>query len=132
VRTPEQRAAFKLMRDLAAPFRFRVVHDAEQWPTIPAKFGVIEFFCFGDDCHSCPTPGEFELAAWTDRRRLISKLAAVPNATRWQIGQHEARFIFPPEALAEVAAIVRAKRRSGGGPGRVQNLRHTPASPRKS
>jgi hypothetical protein len=33
------------------------------------------------------------------------------------------RAIFPPEALEQVAGVIRAKRWGGGGPGRLQNLR---------
>jgi hypothetical protein len=65
-RTVEQAAAFRQLRALAAPFRFRVVADPEGFPVIPGRFGSIEYH-----------DGEV-LAVYTDRPRLFAKLWAIP------------------------------------------------------
>ena len=65
---------------------------------------------------------EQDLAVYSDRPRLFAKIWAIPGVRRQQIGDDEMRAIFPPEALEQVAAVVRAKRWGGGGRGRPQNL----------
>jgi hypothetical protein len=92
-------AARRTLRALAAPFRFRVVRDAEGWPIIPGRAGRIE------DHDGC------ELAVWTDRRRLFRQLWTIPGVRRWQTGDQEMRALFPPEALEPVAGLIRARRR---------------------
>lgn len=123
-RTDEQARAFTLLRELAAPARFRVVPDAEGFPIIPGRTGQIEWYCDGVDCHSCPLPGQFALAVWTDRPRLFSKLQAIQGVRRHQTGDPEARMVFPPEALLAVAGIIRARRkRPRPSPAQIARLR---------
>jgi hypothetical protein len=98
-RTAEQAAAFGQLRALAAPFRFRVVADPEGFPAIPGRFGSIEYH-----------DGQV-LAVYTDRPRLFAKLWAIPGARRHQTGDQEMRALFPPEALDQVAGVIRARRR---------------------
>jgi hypothetical protein len=94
----QQRAVLQL-KALAAPYRFRVQADTEGFPVIPGRYGQIEWFDGRD------------LAVYTNRPRLFSKLWAVPGVKRHQTGDREMRAVFPLEALEQVAVVIRAKRR---------------------
>lgn len=100
--TKEQRTATERLRTLpgVAENRFRVAVDVEGWPVIPGRYGQIEWYCDGIECHSCPMSGRFGLAVYTDRRRMIPKLAAIPAVRKYQTGDDEARLVFEPELLA--------------------------------
>jgi hypothetical protein len=124
----EQAAAFAQLRALAAPGRLRVRPDAEGWPMIPARLGRIEWYCNGQDCHGCPLPGEPALAVHTDRPKLFPKLWVISGVRRWQTGDREMRAVFPAEALASVAAVIRARRRRVQSPAQTQNLAKGPRS----
>jgi hypothetical protein len=87
-----------------------VATDAEGYPIVPGHYGRIEWFN-GQD-----------LTVYCDHARLFVKLWAIPGVRRHQTGDHEMRAIFPPEALEQVAAVVRVKRWGGGGRGRPRNL----------
>jgi hypothetical protein len=87
-----------------------VITDAEGYPAIPGRYGHLEWF----DGH--------DLAVYCDRPRLFAKVWAIPGVRRHQTGDHEMRAIFPPEALEQVAAVIRAKRWGGSGRGRPENL----------
>ncbi len=119
--TTEQAEAFAQLRTLAAASRLRVRPDAEGWPVIPGRLGQIDWYCNGQDCHSCPLAGEPALAVYTNRPRLFPKLWAIPGVRRWQTGDREMRAVFP-EALASVAAVIRARRRRGLSPERARRL----------
>jgi hypothetical protein len=95
----------------ALPGGFKITHDAEGWPVIPGRLGRIEWFCDGVDCHACPLPGEVTLAVYTDRRRMHRLLLALPGVRSHQRGDDELRAVFLPEALAEVARVIRARRK---------------------
>ena len=84
---------------LAEPFRYRVRRDGEGHPVISGRLGQIE-----------PHDGGW-LAVYTDRPRLIARLWAVPGVRRWQVGDQEARALVPVDALPQVAALIRARRR---------------------
>lgn len=102
------------LRALARPGRFRVRQDAEGYPIIPGRYGQIEWF------------DEVEFAVYCSHPRLFGKLWAIPGVRRHQTGDHEMRAIFPPEALDQVAGVIRAKRWGGSGRGRVENLAGAP------
>ena len=97
--TTEQATARKHLQDLARPMRFRIAHDAEGFPVIPGRYGQIEWFD-GQD-----------LAVYFDRPRLFAKIWAIPGVRRHQTGDQEMRAILPPEALDQVASVIRARRR---------------------
>jgi hypothetical protein len=103
-------AALQHFRALAGPLRLRVTTDAEGFPVVPGRYGHIEWFDRG------------QLAVYSDRPRLFPKLWAIPGVGRHQTGDHEMRAIFPPKALEQVAAVIRAKRWGGSGRGRPLNL----------
>jgi len=108
--SPQQRAVERL-RVLAKPYRLRVQVDAEGFPVIPGRYGQIEFYCDGVNCHACPLPGQFALAVYTDRARLFSKIWSILGVRRYQTGDSEMRAVFPVEALEQVAAVIGARRR---------------------
>ena len=108
--TAEQRMAFAQLRALAGPHRFRVVADAAGFPTIPGRYGQIEW------------TGGPNLAVYTNRPRFFQKLWAIPGVSRYQTGDHEMRAIFPPEALEQVAALIKARRRRSLSPEAAQKL----------
>lgn len=95
----ERRRAVEALRALAKPHRFRVQLDVEGFPVISGRYGQIEWF-----------DGE-SLAVYTTRPRLFEKLWAIPGVRRHQTGDAEMRAVFPPEALEQVAAVVKARRR---------------------
>jgi len=105
----ERRAAEQL-RALAKPHRFRVRLDVEGFPVIPARYGQIEWFDGAD------------LAVYTARPRLFARIWAISGVRRHQTGDTEMRALFPPEALARVAAVIRAKRWGGSGRGHPENF----------
>jgi hypothetical protein len=108
--------ALRIMRTLAAPYRLRVVRDAEGWPVIPGKLGRVEWHDGRD------------LAVYTDRVRLFARLWGVPGVRRWQVGDQEVRGVFSPEALPAVAALIQARRRRRANAGSFQAPRHSVTS----
>lgn len=106
--TDEQTSAFKSLR--ALPGRFKVVADAEGWPIIPGRTGMIEY-------HDGDT-----LAVFTDRPRLFAKLWAIPGVRRHQGGDTEIRAVFDPAALPAVAVVIGARRKRSMSPGQARNL----------
>ncbi len=100
---------------LVSPHRFRVQADDEGFPFIPGRYGRIEWHCDGVHCSSCALPGQFALAVYTDRPRLLRKIWAIPGVKWHQTGDTEMRAVFPVEALEQVAGVIRAHRKSGIG-----------------
>ena len=99
------------LRTLAEPYRFRIQADAEGSPIIPGRYGQIEWYCDGVNCHACPLPGQVALAVYTERPRLFSKIWSIPGVRRHQTGDSEMRAVFPPEVLEQVAGVIRARRK---------------------
>lgn len=125
--TTEQARAFTHLRELAKPHRLRVHADAEGWPVIPGRYGQIEWYCDGEDCAArvggfCPLPRQLALAVYTDRPRLFQKLWAIPGVKRHQTGDDEMRAVFPPEALEQVASVIRARRKRTLAPEAARKL----------
>jgi hypothetical protein len=108
--TTELAEAFARLRTLAAASRLRVRPDDEGWPVIPGRLGQIEYHDGRD------------LAVFTDRPRLHAKLWAIPGVRRHQTGDQEMRAVFPPEALASVAAVTQARRRRTLSPESARRL----------
>jgi hypothetical protein len=107
----EQTRALAQLRQLARPLRFRVTTDPEGFPFIPARYGRIEWFDGRD------------LAVYCDHLRLFGKLWAIPGVQRHQAGDHEMRAIFPPEALDQVAGVIRARRKRAGSAAAALRMR---------
>ena len=97
-----------MLKQLAKQHRFRVQADAEGFPMIPGRHGQIEW------------TGGPNLAVYTNRPRFFQKLWAIPGVSRQQTGDHEMRAIFPPEALEQVAAVIKARRRRSLSPEAAQ------------
>ena len=108
----EQQRATEQLRALAKPYRFRVQSDVEGYPIIAGRYGQIEWFDGRD------------LAVYTNRPRLFAKLWAIPGVRRHQTGDDEMRALFVPEALKEVARVIRARqKRTQISPRSLGNLR---------
>ena len=105
----QQRAAEQL-RELAKPYRFRVQLDIEGFPVISGRYGQIEWF-----------DGE-NLAVYTNRPRLFARLWAIPGVRRHQTGDTEICAVFPAEALRQVAAVIKARRRRTLSPEEAHRL----------
>ena len=118
--TNEQRAATERLRALAGGYR--VKEDAEGWPIIPGRLNRIEWHCDGVNCHGCPMPGRPVLAVYTHRRRVHSRLLAIPAIQAHQRGNNELRAVLPPEALPQVAEAIHARRKRAPSPASLQNL----------
>jgi hypothetical protein len=106
----QQHTGLDQLRRLARLARYRVSTDPEGFPVIPGRYGRIEWFDGRD------------LAVYCTHPRLFAKLWAIPDVRRHQTGDHEMRATFPPEALEQVAAVIRAKRWGGSGRGQPENL----------
>ncbi len=98
------------MRRLAKPLRLRTTRDAEGFPVIPGRYGRIEWFDGRD------------VAVYSDHPRLFEKVWAIPGVRRWQTGAAEMRALFPPEALEQVAAVIRARRKRPLSPEAARKL----------
>src|SRR5947207_13022740 len=118
---PQHRAVERL-RVLAKPYRLRVQVDAEGFPIIPGRYGQIEWHCDGVNCSACALQGQVALAVYTDRPRLFEKLWAIPGVKRYQTGDTEMRAVFPPEAMDEVARVIKARRRRSLSPAEARRL----------
>lgn len=94
----EQRAV-EQFRVLAKPHRLRVLLDGDDFPIIPGRYGQIEWF------------DGFDLAVYTARPRVFARIWGIPGVRRHQTGDTEMRAVFPPERLASVATVIRARRR---------------------
>lgn len=65
------------------------------------------------DCrwgHVYPHSAEL-LGAYTDGRRRIGMMKAIPGIRLHQNGDREASFLFPPEMLDQVCAVLKARKR---------------------
>jgi len=111
-----QQRAVELLRALAKPYRLRVQVDAEGFPFIPGRYGQIEWHCDGANCWSCALPGQLALAVYSGRPRLFEKLWAIPGVRRHQTGDREMRAVLPPDALEQVALVIKARRRRSLSP----------------
>jgi hypothetical protein len=89
--TSEQQRAVTQLRALAAPYRFRVVLDAEGFPIIPGRYGRIEWYCDGVNCWWCALPRRLALAVHSDHPRVFQKLWTIPGVMRHQSGDAEMR-----------------------------------------
>jgi hypothetical protein len=87
------------LRSMAKPHRLRVVMDAEGFSVIPGRYGQVEWF------------DGVDLAVYSDRPRLFTRLWAIPGVRRHQTGDTEMRAVFPPESLLLVARLIKARRR---------------------
>ena len=108
--TTEQRSAMQQFRRVVDETAYRVVTDTEGWPLIPGRLGRVEF-------HDGST-----LAVFTDRKRMIDRLAGMPGVRRHQTGDDEARLLFEPTILAAVASAIKARRRRRLTPEQAQKL----------
>jgi len=120
VYTNEQRSARE--KFIAQTRGYVVGTDAEGWPMIPGKYGRIEWYCDGKDCHSCPLPGQFALAVYTDRRLIRGRLLGIPGLKAHQTGDTDLRAVFLPGALQAVAKVIRARRKRRASVAQLENL----------
>lgn len=107
----EQAKALAQFRQLAQLYRFRVQADGEGFPVIPGRYGQIEWF-----------DGQSLAVYSTTHPRLFEKLWAIPGVRRHQTGDHEMRAIFPPEALEQVALVIKARRKRTLSPEAARKL----------
>ena len=91
-------AILQHFRALAGPAASPGHHGRRGIPGHPRALGRIEWFDGRD------------LAVYCDHPRLFAKIWAIPGVRRHQTGDDEMRAIFPPEALEQVAGVIRARR----------------------
>ena len=114
MRDSEKTTANDKMRSLAGGGKYRVDRDTEGFPVIPGRLGRIEWH----------DPEGRELAVYTDRPRLFTRLLDVPGVRRHQTGDQELRALFPAAVLQQVANVIKARRRrSQAAPKNLRNLR---------
>ena len=101
-RTNEQQLAAQELAAAAAGYR--VLADAERWPTAPGKYGKLE--------HLGSAPGQAgQLAAFITSNRIFTKAVALPGVRPQQTGDDEFRVLLTPEAVPDVAKLLRCHRR---------------------
>jgi hypothetical protein len=115
MRTAEQARAFAQLRALAAIHDYRVTVDAEGFPIIPGRYGQIEW------------TGGSDLAVYSRRPRLFQKLWAIAGVRQHQTGDTEMRAVFPPEALEQVAGVIKARRKRSLAPDEARRRGFKPA-----
>jgi len=106
----QKQRAVEHVRIVAKPYRFRVQLDVEGFPLIPGRYGQIEWFDSED------------LAVYTNRPRLFARLWAIPGVRRHQTGNTEMRAVFPPQALEQVAGLIKSRRRRALSPEEARRL----------
>ena len=79
-------------------------------PVISGRYGQIEWVDAED------------LTVYTNRPRLFARLWAIPGVRRHQTGDTEIRAVFPAEALRQVAAVIKARRRRTLSPEEAHRL----------
>jgi hypothetical protein len=92
--TNEQREAQEQLLTLG---RYRIKSGSDGWPFIPGEYGRVEWDC--------------GFQVFTDRRRLIPKLLAIPGVSRYQMGDTETTMLLRPDAIKPVLDLIQAKRR---------------------
>lgn len=118
--TGEQREAHRQLQALAEGQRLRIVSDAEGWPMIRGKYGII--FGVGPDGPA--------LAVYSNHPRLFNRLLAIPGVQRRQIGDREIQPLVEPQALHRVASLIKArKRRPAMAPGFKPTPTNTTGAP---
>ena len=104
-KTAEHRAAYDWFRSVAAPFRLRVVADAEGFPIAPGRYGQVEWHAEG------------VVAVYSQTVRMLAKLRAVPGIRRHQAADREFRLLLTVEngrenpSLGAVARLLRVRTR---------------------
>jgi len=96
----QQREAHRQLQKLAEAGRLRVVKGIDGWPTIPGKYGAIHWIGEGPS-----------LAVYSNHSRLFDRLLATPGVHRHQIGDGEIQPLVEPQALDQVAKLIKARRR---------------------
>jgi hypothetical protein len=117
--TLEQQRAAMYLGMLAAPYRFRVIADAEGFPIIPGRYGRIEWYCDGESCWSCPLPRQAALAVYTEHPRLPETLG------------HSRRDTAPDRRCRDAGRLDRRVLGAGGGcdPGEAVGRNRQRAAP---
>src|SRR2546428_9042089 len=100
----EQERAAQQLRALAKPHRFRVQAVRVKWFDGRA------------------------LAVYCDHPKLLRELWAIANVRQHQTSDRAMRAVFPPEALEQVAAVIRARRKPRYRIGRGRLSGHVPAT----
>jgi hypothetical protein len=80
----------------------RIGVDTEGWPVLAGRYGQVEYH------------DGARLAVYSSRARVIGRLRAL-GVRPYQVGDHEARFLFHPPALAAVRMIIKARRKRTSG-----------------
>jgi hypothetical protein len=110
--------------------RVRLLADPEGWPLVPARLGRLEWRGLA------PAGRVARVYAFTDRRRMIRPLLAIPDVHRCQTGDGEATVWIAAEdtaALRAVAQLLRTRIRrtpeTGASPERMAALRAGSGAP---
>jgi hypothetical protein len=131
--TNELRAEHETFRAIILPIlgpRTRITGDAEGWPMVPGRLGRLE--SRGAEASGAPR----RVYAYTNHRRLIRRLLAIPGVHRCQIGDTEAAVWIAAEdaeAIRAVARLLRTRVRRAPETGRsaeaLAALRPRPETP---
>lgn len=90
---------YRISRDESATIKGQSRADRDWLYQIPAKYGHIYM-------HDKET-----LGAYCNGRKTMTKLIRLPKVELCQWGERECSVKFPPEAMPEVAALLKARKR---------------------
>ena len=91
------------LRDVAKPFRYRVMLNPDGEAILPGRHGQVEWYSFDGNTR----------LAFTDKKRILNKLLSLSWVTPHQVGDEEGSVTFPGEQLGAIGKILKLKKLSG-------------------
>ena len=91
------------LRDVAKPFRYRVILNKDEEAVLPGVHGRVEWYSFNGKT----------LVGFTKKKRILHKLLSLSWVTPHQVGDTEGSFLFLGEQLGAIGKILKLKKLSG-------------------
>lgn len=99
---------FEQLKQIAKPYRYRVIITANLDAVMPGRYGQIKLYSLDGRT----------LLAYTKKKQRLHVLLDLPWATRHQKSATGSSFIFPTERLEEMASILKIQRLQGSSSAR--------------
>jgi len=91
------------LRDVAKPFRYRVMLNPDGEAILPGRHGQVEWYSLNGET----------LVAHTEKIQTLKKLKALSWVVPHQVGDTEGSFLFLGEQLGAIGKILKLKKLSG-------------------
>ena len=88
------------LRDLAKPYRYRVILNKDEEAIMPGVHGRVEWYAFNGKT----------LVGFTEKKRTLHKLLSLSWVTPHQVGDEEGSVTFPCERLKEIGTLLKLRR----------------------